>query len=144
MATYYEPGGPRGKGGKKPSLGVTGLPDNDSGQSMTTPTFQMAPEPMLGAERQWYDAAAYGAPMHFGTQNSAASRINDVMSGAAQQWSDAAQKSADRSQQMALSNNAMQTALQMKKMEVDRDREKYGLLSGLLGGPRVFGGPARR
>lgn len=98
---------------------------------------------MLGAARNWYDAAAYGPAAHFGQMNDAVNQINQASTAAASQWNDATQKNADREQQMALSNNAMNTALQMKKMEVDRDRQKYGVLAGLLGPHRITLGGRR-
>ena len=83
-----------------------------------------------------YQQPAAGAPsmfgQHFGHHNDMVKGVNDAMSGAAKQWSDAAQFGQSRQHQMALQNNALNAGLQMKKMEMDRDAQKYNVLGGLL------------
>jgi hypothetical protein len=67
-------------------------------------------------------------------------QLNDFLAGAAKQWSDAAQFSQSRQHQMALQNNALNAGLQMKKMEMDRDAQKYNVLGGLLRSATGMGG----
>jgi hypothetical protein len=69
---------------------------------------------------------------HFNQARDMVKGVNDAMSRAAKQWSDAAQFGANRQHQMALQNNALNAGLQMKKMETDRDAQKYNVLGGLL------------
>lgn len=128
--TSYKP--PSSGSSRRPqSSGVTGQPQQDQ---QPFSIFAQQPVQPMGAARNFADAASFGSAMHFGQQADAIKSVNDATSNATRQWHDANQRGADRDQQMALSHNAMNTALQMKQMEVNRDREKYGVLSGLLSG----------
>lgn len=76
----------------------------------------------------------------FSYHNDPAKGVNDAMARAAKQWSDAAQFSASLQHEVALQDKALQAGLQIKKMEIDRDNQKYNVLSGLLRSATGLGG----
>lgn len=75
---------------------------------------------------------AYG--QHFGQQQKALDSVNNAMSNAAGQWHDAYQMDASRAHQQSMQNDLLNAGIQMKQMDLQRDREKSGLLRGLLSG----------
>jgi hypothetical protein len=106
---------------RSPSSGVTAQPEQAQAQQPQIAQYQ---QPQPGAPSMFQQ--------HFGHHNDMVKGVNDAMSGAAKQWSDAAQFGQSRQHQMALQNNALNAGLQMKKMEMDRDAQKYNVLGGLL------------
>jgi hypothetical protein len=71
---------------------------------------------------------------HFGQQQKAIEGVNDALSGAAKQWGAAAQFDANRQHQRAMNDNDNQTSLEIARLGVERERERSGLLRGLLSG----------
>jgi len=99
-----------------------------------------------GEEQQGFQSAQFAVPeqgenmlgnymnQHFGQQQKAIEGVNDAMSDAAKQWGAAAQFDANRQHQQAMNDNDNQTSLEIARLGVERERERSGLLRGLLSG----------
>jgi hypothetical protein len=115
--------------------------DKDEEDSLPTPRSQQM-RPLAGqyggnTGMDWFGPLF---SQHFGKQDEAIKGVNSAMSQASRQWSDANQFNASRQHERSMQTDLLNAGIQMKQMDLQKERERSGLLRGLLSSAGVKSG----
>ena len=107
------------------------LGEDDAPSRPKMPRAQPTPEPA----RKYWNSVDWFGPLfsrHFTAQEEGVRGVNSAMSQASKQWSDAHQLGASRQHEQSMQKDLLNAGIQMKQMELQKDRERAGLLRGLI------------